>query len=187
MTFKEWITSQPSKFPEFIGHHTENTPYQNPLIGEDQAQTYENVVQIIDFIIQMALSSYTEPVSFSMDEDATWGFINILECMAGAMKFEKKFRKNGGLRDEDKAKDKKKHESTEQDVSFKPYHGQSFSKYRIFLINADDSIKQLGTILAPNEVLAFTRAKKNYASALKDGCSIFVRETPIDDGGKKSK
>jgi hypothetical protein len=127
MTFKEWITSQPSKFPDLIGHHSENTPYQNPIIGDDQKQTYDNVKQVIDFFIQMSLSSYTEPVDFSMDVCATWGFINILECLSGAMTFEEKHRPDGGIpyEDEVKAEDgKNQKKNTEQDISFKPVPGE---------------------------------------------------------------
>jgi hypothetical protein len=55
-----------------------------------------------------------------MDVNATWGFINILECLSGAMTFEEKHRPDGGIpyEDEDKAEDgKKQKKNTEQDTS----------------------------------------------------------------------
>jgi hypothetical protein len=183
MTFKEWITTQPSKFPDLIGHHSENTPYQNPIIGDDQKQTYDNVKQVIDFFIQMALSSYTEPVDFSMNESATWGFINILECLSGAMTFEDKHRPDGGIpyEDEDKGVDNKNQKNTEQNISLKPHHGVPLKKYWIFRMNPDGTAKHLGSVMAPNEELAQAKAKKNLASEAKEGCSIFVKEDQFDD------
>jgi hypothetical protein len=97
MNFDEWIKAQPTVFPKLIGYG--NTPYQNPVIGDDLGQTYINVRQIIALILD-TLNPYetSQPVDLTLHSQALWGLIHILECASGALRFEEQFRLDSVLR-----------------------------------------------------------------------------------------
>lgn len=93
--FREWIGGIPIEFPPVIDMSKGSPAFMNPLIGEDKADTAQNIRYILEMFKTLALPSYTEKADFSLGEDAAWGFFHVLNYMTGALAFEEKYRSNG--------------------------------------------------------------------------------------------
>jgi len=171
MNVQEWLRATPRLFPDYINYVTDNTPYQNPVIAETQQETYENVENALYFLIHIALPTHSEKACVSLSEKSTWGYITLLECIAGAIAFELKYRPDGG-----EPVEKIKEEKEEQKVTFKLHQGKPYKKYCVFSKSPDGSVKYIGRMLAPNDELALKKAKENFGKTLKEGYSLFVAQ-----------
>lgn len=101
--FRQWVADIPVEFPPVIDMSKGIPAFLNPMIGEDSADTAKNVKQVLEMFKTLALPSYTEKADFSLNEDATWGFFHVLDCMTGALAFDEKYRNNGYEEDYEEA------------------------------------------------------------------------------------
>lgn len=91
--FKDWITKFPDQFPDVF---EPEKMHLNPFIQDQQEYTYQNVRNGLKFLEEVALP-WSNVDTFSLGDEATWGYIRFLQCLSGAMEFEDKHRKDGGF------------------------------------------------------------------------------------------
>ncbi|MBL4826715.1 MAG: hypothetical protein JKY66_03215 [Spongiibacteraceae bacterium] len=97
MDLQNWLNSAPDAYPILF---EKQTPFQNPLIQDSQESTIKAVHDVTQLLIDMALP-WPGDETFSLSKDSTWGYINILLCITGALAFEHRYRPGGGEPTED--------------------------------------------------------------------------------------
>lgn len=93
--FEHWLTTMPSQFPDVINGSKPLPPFKNPLIGEQQEDTYRAIHDGITLLVEMALP-WPGNESFGLSKSATRGYVHYLESLQGALFFEMTHRVDGG-------------------------------------------------------------------------------------------
>ena len=97
-------SSQKTKIKQFPQFLDDTPPNHNPIIGSSQLDTLENVHDVLKLLEELPLNS--ESHKLYLEERETWGLVNIIECLLGALRFEVDWRPDGGEIAEEKNDEK---------------------------------------------------------------------------------